>query len=96
LERTLADLNKVANESWPAKLLSTLKAELSIPGLATQATMGAAAATAFGVPPEIGAVVGVAAAALKVEIRPSRSPAGLPDHLAPYAYAHYIERGLKG
>jgi len=95
LEQSIADLHRVCNESWPRKLLSTLKVELNAPSLISGAALGGTAGIALGFPPQIAAVIGAAAAAIKMDFRPVTRPNSLPTELRDYAYLHHIETELK-
>ena len=50
LERVVDDLNRVAREAWPSRVLSSVKVELNIPDIAAKATAGFAVALSLGFP----------------------------------------------
>lgn len=95
LEKAIQDLHRVADESWVNKLISSMKVELNLPSMVTQALAGTALATAFGVSPALGAAIGAVGAALKFEFSPALKSKKLPEELRDYAYLHHIERELK-
>jgi len=95
LEKAIHDLHEAADESWINKLISSMKVELNLPSIATQALAGAGLATAFGVSPDLGAAIGAVGAALKFEFLTQFKSKKLPEELRDYAYLHHIERELK-
>lgn len=94
IEKNVNDLNKVFNETWKSKLLSTVKVELNVPNLATAAIAGGVGAASFGFSPVAGAAIGAAGAALKMDISQSRQLDNLPSELKDFAYLHYVEKEL--
>lgn len=95
IERNLADLNRVFNDSWKEKLLSTIRVELNLPNLATHAVVGVGLGAVFGFSPEVGAAIGAATAALKMDFRVSPRGKNIPSELKDYAYLHSFESELK-
>lgn len=95
IEHNLSDLNRVFNETWKEKLLSTVKVELNIPNLATHALAGAGTAAAFGFSPAVGAAIGAMTASLKLDFSSTVRAKNLPRELLDFAYLHYIEKDLK-
>ena len=94
LEKSIDDLNKVANESFPRKLLSSLKIKINIPKIATQALIGSGAAVTFGLSPAVGAAIGAISSAINFDLGLSDSIKNIPDKLRDFAYLHRIEKEL--
>jgi hypothetical protein len=95
IEHNLSDLNRVFNETWKEKLLSTVKVELNIPNLTTYALAGAGTAAAFGFSLSVGAAIGAMTAALKLDFSSTIRAKNLPRELLDFAYLHFIEKDLK-
>lgn len=95
IEHNLSDLNRVFNETWKEKLLSTVKVELNIPNLATHALTGAGTAVVFGFSPAVGAAIGAMTAALKLDFSSTVRAKNLPRELLDFAYLHHIGKELK-
>lgn len=95
LESALVDLNRVADESWTSKLLSSLRVEVNVPNLVSNAILGSLAASQFGFSPAAGAAVGAATAALKFDMGVSRGYQGLTPEQRDFAYIFQIGRELK-
>jgi hypothetical protein len=95
IERRLLDLNRVFSETWDQRLVKSLKVELNIPNLAAQAYVGTEVSKLFGFSPTVGATLGVAAAALKMDFTVRNKVKDLPDKLRDYAYLHWIEKELR-
>ncbi len=94
LQQAITDLNNVANERWPARLLSTLKVEINVPNLIVPAVAGASLATSFGLTAGVGAALGAALGAIKFDIAATRKLNSLPANVKELAYIHKIEREL--
>lgn len=95
LEKTIVELNSVVNETWPKKLLSSLKVEINIPNLVTHAALGSGLALSFGLSGGAGAAIGAAAAAFKFDLGVSKGYKNLPGDIKDYAYLHRIEQEIK-
>ena len=91
LEQTLVDLHKVTNESWPSKLLSSLKVELDPTKAVAGAVLGT---TVLDITPIIDAAIGVTASAIKFESRITRKANALPPELKDFAYLYNIKQDL--
>lgn len=88
LIRSISDLHSAANESWTARIKSSLKIELNVPEIAAKAGLGLALAVGLGVPAAFGAAIGAASAAsLKINVRDLFVPR-LPAHLRDFAYVY--------
>ena len=95
LEKTITELNRVVNETWPQKLLSSLKVEINVPNLVTHALLGSGLATTLGVAAGAGAAIGAASAAFKFDLGITQGYKNLPDEIKDYAYLHRIEQEIK-
>lgn len=95
LARSLSELRAAANESWSARLASSLKVELNVPEIAAKATLGVALAVGLGVPPAVGAAIGAASAAsLKLNVREIFAPR-VPTNLLDFAYVYHQSTELR-
>lgn len=94
LGQTVADLNRVANETWPSRVMSSVKVELNIPDIAAKASAGLVIALSVGVPGSVGAAIGAAAASIKISINEMMAPR-LPNGLRDFAYVYRQLNELK-
>jgi hypothetical protein len=94
LQRSIEDLQRIANESWSSRILSTLKVELNIPNLVIPAIVGSTVAMSFNLSPEIGSAIGAIAGVLKFDMAATRKVGGLPDNIKELAYLHKIDSEL--
>lgn len=94
LEQSLEEINIVFNENWSSKLLSTLKVELNLPNIVTNSVVGAALGTTFGASPEVAAAIGAVTAAMKFELKATKTVDGIPEQLKDFAYLHRITTEL--
>lgn len=94
LEQTISDLNLVAHESWPVKLLSSLKVQINVPNLISNALIGSGAAVCFGFSPAAGAAIGAAATSIKFDLGISKEIKDLPPSLKDFVYLHRLEKEL--
>jgi hypothetical protein len=90
LDAALRDLHSAFADSFARRLLSTIKIELSVPGIATTALAGAVVASTFALPLAAGAAFGAIAAAIKFELVNIRKAQRVPERLRDYAYIHYV------
>lgn len=91
LERSLNDLHQVVNESWPRKMLASLKVEIRLPNIA----LGYFGGETFGAPlgiPLVGGALGAAASVVKFDL--NLGPA-LAATSKDFAYLHSIDRELR-
>jgi len=91
LDRVLADLHKVASESWATRLIPSMQVALDIP----QALSAAAAVAAVGLPLEYAGAAGAIGAMLRFDWGTLRKPGGLPGDLKPYAYLLAAKKELR-
>lgn len=94
LGQTVADLNSVANEAWPSRVMSSVKVELNIPDIVAKASAGLVIALSVGVPGAVGAAIGAAAASIKISINEMLAPR-LPNGLRDFAYVYCQLNELK-
>jgi len=94
LESAVQELNKVFQESFARRFLSSLKVELNVPNITIGAAGVAVAASTFGLPLELGAAVGAIGAAVKFDLPYVRKGVNIPDRLKDYAYLIHVEREL--
>lgn len=95
LSQSLEALHRVYSETFPARLLSSLKVELSASASSIMALGGAAAAEPLGIPISLGAAAGAIAAAIKFDLKFGRQSVSVPPELKPYVYLHSIHRDLE-
>ena len=94
VDLVLADLNSVANESWAKKLLTSLKVEINVPNLITNAAIGSGLALSIGFSPTAGAAIGAATAAIKFDLGLTTGVKNIPNELKDFAYLYRIETEL--
>lgn len=88
LGTTVGNLNKVANEAWPSRIISSVKVELNLPDIAAKASAGLVIALSVGVPGAVGAAIGAVAASVKININEILAPR-LPSSLRDFAYVYH-------
>lgn len=98
IEIALSDLHKVFNESWKEKLLTTVKVQLNLPAICTNAFTGMTVAPLMlGIAPEVivvGAAIGAISSVINFELVNSRKIDQIPDTLKDFAYLHHVQKEL--
>jgi hypothetical protein len=95
LQISIADLHRVMKESSIKRCLSTLKVELNLSDLIKDALLsGAVANVAFGISPEMAAIIGISTSAIKIGLKIVPIGSRIPTNLIDYAYLYYLEKEL--
>jgi hypothetical protein len=95
LQISIADLHRVMKESLIKRCLSTLKVELNLSDLLKDTLLtGTATKIAFGISPEIAAIIGFSTSAIKIGWKIVPFGKRVPPNLRDYAYLYHLEREL--
>jgi hypothetical protein len=95
LQISIADLHRLMKESSIKRCLSTLKVELNLSDLIKDTLLsGVAAKVAFGISPEMAALIGISASAIKIGLKIVPIGSRIPTNLKDYAYLFYLEKEL--
>lgn len=94
LERALAAIEHVTSESWALRLRSSIKVDVSLPSVLGAAAAGSVLAASFTLPLALGAGLGAAAGAIKLDLKQESALAKLPSGTQALAYAIHVKREL--
>ena len=92
LSRAISDLDRAAAETWPHRLATSVKIELSAEAL-INALIGAAAAMSSNVPVHLGAALGSLGSVVKFSVTP-KGVRKLPPDARDFAYVLSAKRDL--
>jgi hypothetical protein len=86
---SLRDIDKAMGESFPKRILATIKPELSLNDIVTSALAGGFVGSQFGLP-QLGAVAGAVYSALRISLDSSLfMPRQIPPEFRDYAYIYH-------
>ena len=98
VDRALADIEKVMNESRLARIYSSLKTNLSSPTFMRDAVVGAGFGllTGGGSIPLVllNSALGTAVCSLAASVESSLKPIEIPDELTAYSYLYHVQSEL--